>query len=85
MVILPVPPRIIETLRSRLVHFTANNKLQLAVNSFTLPVCPYLGLKICGWLLVAAMFVFIHESTLFYLAEKLSSKLHFFKIKFDNQ
>ena len=68
MVILPVPLRIIETLRSRLGHFTANNKLRFAVNSFTLPVCPYLGLKICGRLLVAAMFVFIHESTLFYFS-----------------
>ena len=39
----------IETLRSRFGHFAANNKLQVAVNGFMLPVCPCLGLKICGW------------------------------------
>ena len=36
-----------EALRPRFDHFTANNKLRFAVNGFTLPVCPYLGLKIC--------------------------------------
>ena len=38
-----------DTLRSRFGHFTANNKLRFAVNGFTLPVCPYLVLKIRGW------------------------------------
>ena len=37
------------TLRSRFVHFTANDKLRFAVNGFTLPVCPYLGLKTRRW------------------------------------
>ena len=40
---------ITDTLRSRFGHFTANDKLRCAVNGFTLPVCPYLGLKIRGW------------------------------------
>lgn len=40
----------IETLRSRFDHFTANHKLRFAVNGFMLPVCPHLGLiKIPGW------------------------------------
>ena len=38
-----------DTLRSRFGHFTANDKLRFAVNGFTLPVCPYLVLKIRGW------------------------------------
>ena len=53
----------IETLRSRFAHFPANDKLRFAVNGFTLPVCPYLRLKIRGWLLAAAMFVVIHPLT----------------------
>ena len=40
---------ILETLRSRFGHVTANDKLRFAVNGFTLPVCPYLGLKIREW------------------------------------
>ena len=55
-----------------------------AVNGFTSPVCPYLELKIRGWYLAAAMLVFIHPLTSI-LAEKLSSKLRFFEIEFDNQ
>ena len=39
----------LETLRSRSGHFAANSKLRFAVNGFTLPVLPYLGLKIRGW------------------------------------
>ena len=39
---------LLETLRSRSGHFTANDKLRFAVNGFTLPVYRYLGLKICG-------------------------------------
>ena len=35
---------VLETLRSRFGHFTANVKLRFAVNGFTLPVCPYFGL-----------------------------------------
>ena len=58
-------------------QFSANDKLPFAVNSLTLPVCPYLGLKICGWLPVTAMFVFIHPLCSI-LAEKQSSKLSFF-------
>ena len=38
----------IETLRSRFGHITANDKLRSAVNGFTLPVCPHLGIKIRG-------------------------------------
>ena len=38
----------IETLRSRFGHFTANDKLRFAVNGFTLSVCPHLGIKIRG-------------------------------------
>ena len=38
----------IQTLRSRFSHFTANDKLQFAVNGFTLTVCPHLGIKIRG-------------------------------------
>ena len=38
----------IQTLRSRFGHFTANEKLQFAVNGFTLPVCPHLGIKTRG-------------------------------------
>ena len=38
---------ILETLRSRFDHFTANDKLRFAVNGFTLPVFPCLRLKIC--------------------------------------
>ena len=41
--------QLIESLRSRFGHFTANDKLRFAVNGFTLPVCPYLGLKIREW------------------------------------
>ena len=41
--------QLIESLRSRFGHFTANDKLRFAVNGFTLPVCPYLVLKIRGW------------------------------------
>ena len=55
------------TLRLRFSHFTANDKLRFAVNGFTLLVCPYLGLEICGW------------STSI-LGEKLSSKLPSFFI-----
>ena len=44
-----LPCYILETLRSRFGHFTANDKLRFAVNGFTLPVCPYLGLKFRGW------------------------------------
>ena len=40
---------ILETLRSRFGHFTANDKLRFAVNGFMLPVCPYLELKFRGW------------------------------------
>ena len=39
----------LETLRLRFGHFTSGDKLRFAVNGFTLPVCPYLGLKIRGW------------------------------------
>ena len=63
----------IKTLRSRFGHFTANDIRRFAVNGFTLPVCQYLGLKIRGWWLAAAIFVFVHPLT-FILAEKLSSK-----------
>ena len=49
----------LETLRSRSDHFTVNGKLRLAINGFTLPVCPYLGLKIRGWSLAVVMFVFL--------------------------
>ena len=42
-------PKTIQTLRSRFGHFTGNDKLRFAVNGFTLPVCPYLGLEIRGW------------------------------------
>ena len=34
----------LETLRSRFGHVTANDKLRLGVNGFTLPFYPYLGL-----------------------------------------
>ena len=44
----PIASEPIETLRSRLGHFTANDKLRFAVNSFTLRDCPYLALKIRG-------------------------------------
>ena len=40
---------ILETLRSRFGHFTANGKLRFAVNGFMLPVCPYLEVKFRGW------------------------------------
>ena len=40
---------IIETLRSRFGHPTANCKPRLAVSGFTLSVCSYLGIKIRGW------------------------------------
>ena len=56
------------------MYKNANDKLRFAVNGFTLPVCQYLGLKICGWWLAAAIFVFVHSLTSI-LAEKLSSKL----------
>ena len=42
-------PKTTETLRSRFGHFTEKDKLRFAVNGFTLPVYPYLGLKIRGW------------------------------------
>ena len=58
--------------------------LRFAVNGFMLPVCPYLELKFRRWKLAAAMFVFIYPLTSI-LAEKLSSKLRFFEIEFDNQ
>ena len=45
------------------MYKNANDKLQFAVNGFTLPVCQYLGLKICGWWLAAAIFVFVHPLT----------------------
>ena len=61
------------TIRLRFGRFTANDKLRFVVNVFTLPVFPYLGLKIRGWQLAAAMFVFIHLFTSI-VAEKLSSK-----------
>ena len=64
--------------KMRFGHFTANDKLPFAVNSFTLPVCPYLGLKIRGWYFAAAMFVFICPLTSI-LAENLSPKLRFLK------
>ena len=73
------------TIRSRFGRFTGNDKLRIVVNVFTLPVCPYLGLKIRGWQLAASWFVFIHLLTSI-LAEKLSSKLRFFSEKeFDDQ
>ena len=40
---------ILETLRSRFGHFTANGKLWFAGNGFKLPVCPHLELKFRGW------------------------------------
>ena len=65
--------------KMRFNHFTVNDKLPFAVNSFTLPVvCPYLGLKIRGWYFAAAMFVFICPLTSI-LAENLSPKLRFLK------
>ena len=36
---------VLETLRSRFGHLTANAKPRFAVSDFTLAVCPYLGLK----------------------------------------
>ena len=63
---------------------TANYKPWFAVNGFTLPVCPYLGLKIRGWQLAAAMFVFIHPLTSISV-EKLSSKFRFYETEVDNQ
>ena len=73
------------TIRLRFGRFTGNDKLRFVVNVFTWPVCPYLGLKIRGWQLAAAMFVFIHLLTSV-LAEKLSPKLRFFLEKeFDDQ
>ena len=56
-------PKTIETLRSRFGHFTGNDKLRFAVNGFTLLVCPYLGLRIRGWQLAAAIFVIIYSLT----------------------
>jgi len=61
----------LDTLRSNFGHFTANEKLRFAVNRFTLPFYPYLGLNIQGWQLAAAKFVFIHPLTAIF-AEKLS-------------
>ena len=66
-----------QTIRLRFGRFTVNDKLRIVVKVFTLPVCPYLGLKIRRWQLAAALFVFIHLLTSI-LAEKLSSKLRFF-------
>ena len=59
--------------RSRFGYFTANDKLRFAVNGFTLPIFPYLGLEIRGGKLAAAMFAYIHPLSPI-LAEKLSSK-----------
>ena len=38
----------LETLRLRFGDLTTNGKPRFAVSSFTLAVCQYLGLKICG-------------------------------------
>ena len=67
---------IIETLRSRCGHLTANGKPRRAVCGSTLLAWPYLGLKIPRWYLAASMFVFIHSFT-FISAEKLSLKIAF--------
>ena len=40
---------LIETLRLRFGHLTANDKLRFALNGFTLLVCPYSVLMIRGW------------------------------------
>ena len=40
---------LIETLRLRFGHLTANDKLLFALNGFTLLVWPYLALMIRGW------------------------------------
>ena len=42
--------KLLETLRSRFGHLTANGKPWFAVSGFTVAVCPYLGLKTRGWL-----------------------------------
>ena len=67
------------TIRLRFGHFTANDKLRFVLNVFTLPVCPYLGLKIRRWQLAAAMFVFIH------LLNCLQNYVFFFEKEFDDQ
>ena len=58
----------LETLRSRSGHFTANSKLQFTVNGFTLPVCPYLGVRL------PCLFSFLH----FYFSWESVSKITFF-------
>ena len=45
-----------ETLRTRFGYLTANDRPRFAVSGFTLAVCPYLGHKIHGLLLAAAIF-----------------------------
>ena len=41
--------RVLETLRSRFGHLTANGNPQFAVSGFMLSVYPYLGIKIRVW------------------------------------
>ena len=45
-----------ETLHTRFGYLTANDRPRFAVSGFTLAACPYLGDKIRGWLLAAALF-----------------------------
>ena len=63
---------------------TANYKPWFAVNGFTLPVCPYLGLKIPPVVARDCHVVFIHPLTSISV-EKLSSKVCFYESEVDNQ
>ena len=73
---------LLKTLRSRFGHLTANGKPWFSVSVSSLPVCPYLGVKIHMWQLEAAMFVFIHSFTPIQ-AEKSTSKLLLYEKEFD--
>ena len=64
---------VLETLRSMFGHLTVNGKPRFAVRGITLPVCPYLGLKIRGWHLLVVMFVLLQSFTSI-LSEKSSLK-----------
>ena len=77
-------PRL-ETLRLRFGDLTTNGKPRFAVNSFTLAVWPYLGLKIRELTnsRLPFLFSFIRAFTAV-LAEKSSSKLRFYEKEFDS-